>query len=122
MKSFALLRRPLPFLCEDLNRFSTKMSSASEKIVPDSPPSEQQGDVKEIDEEFNGADINVRKLIRKIDWRLIPSVTILYLLSFLDRANGMGNSRARIGKTYAYHTVVGNAKVEGLADAINSSE
>lgn len=41
----------------------------------------------------NGTDyeahaINEKALIRKLDVTLLPSVTILYLLSFLDRANG----------------------------------
>lgn len=42
--------------------------------------------------------IGERKLVRKIDWRIIPGVILLYLLSFLDRTN------------------VANAKVEGLAE------
>ncbi len=45
--------------------------------------------------------VNERALIRKIDWRLLPAVGILYLLSFLDRSN------------------VGNAKIEGLADDLH---
>lgn len=36
------------------------------------------------------------KLVRKIDWLVLPILTILYLLSFLDRSN------------------IGNAKIEGL--------
>ncbi|KAG1857897.1 MFS general substrate transporter [Suillus tomentosus] len=37
------------------------------------------------------------RILRKIDWHLLPFVTVFYLLSFLDRAN------------------VGNAKVAGMA-------
>jgi hypothetical protein len=33
--------------------------------------------------------IDERKLMRKIDWRLIPWLSLLYLLSFLDRT-GIG--------------------------------
>ncbi|KIK52049.1 hypothetical protein GYMLUDRAFT_50119 [Collybiopsis luxurians FD-317 M1] len=33
-----------------------------------------------------------RYLVRKIDWRLLPILTLLYLLSFLDRTN-IGNAR-----------------------------
>lgn len=33
-----------------------------------------------------------KKLIRKLDWALIPLIALLYLLSFLDRAN-IGNAR-----------------------------
>ena len=49
------------------------------------PPSEGS-DEAGIDEESRT--VNERALIRKIDLRLLPAVTILYLLSFLDRANG----------------------------------
>lgn len=47
--------------------------------------------------------INENALIRKLDLRLLPAVTILYLLSFLDRAN------------------VGNAYVAGLGTSIDMS-
>ncbi|KAF8939304.1 major facilitator superfamily domain-containing protein [Dissophora ornata] len=43
----------------------------------------------------------VRMLRRKIDWHLIPLISVLYLCSFLDRVN------------------IGNAKVAGLATDIN---
>lgn len=46
-------------------------------------------------------DIDRKKLLRKIDLRLLPIFTILYLLSFLDRGN------------------IGNAKIEGLANDLN---
>lgn len=32
--------------------------------------------------------INDKKLLRKLDFKLLPAVTLLYLLSFLDRSNG----------------------------------
>lgn len=32
--------------------------------------------------------VNEAKLLRKLDLRLLPAVSILYLLSFLDRSNG----------------------------------
>ncbi|KAL0961157.1 hypothetical protein HGRIS_006129 [Hohenbuehelia grisea] len=44
-----------------------------------------------------------RKLVRKIDLRLIPILTLLYLLSFLDRTN------------------IGNARIIGLAADLNLS-
>jgi hypothetical protein len=37
-----------------------------------------------------------KKLVRKLDLRLIPWLTVLYLISFLDRAN------------------IGNAKIQGV--------
>lgn len=36
--------------------------------------------------EFAG--INEKSLLRKLDLRLLPPLTLLYLLSFLDRSNG----------------------------------
>ncbi|GKU05979.1 high-affinity nicotinic acid transporter [Fusarium langsethiae] len=38
------------------------------------------------------SEAETRRLIRKIDWSIIPFVSILYLLSFLDRTN-IGNAR-----------------------------
>jgi hypothetical protein len=37
-----------------------------------------------------------KKLVRKLDWRLVPWLSLLYLLSFLDRTN------------------IGNAKLQGV--------
>ncbi|GEQ69381.1 hypothetical protein JCM33374_g3052 [Metschnikowia sp. JCM 33374] len=47
------------------------------------------------------SDIDEKKLLRKMDLRIIPLFTVLYLLSFLDRGN------------------IGNAKIEGLAESLN---
>lgn len=48
------------------------------------------------DEDFS--DVDEKKVLRKMDLRLIPQLALLYLLSFLDRGN------------------IGNAKIEGLED------
>ena len=32
--------------------------------------------------------IDEKALVRKLDWKLLPALTLLYLLSFLDRSNG----------------------------------
>lgn len=45
--------------------------------------------------------VDERRLVRKLDWRIIPGVSILYLLSFLDRSN------------------VANAKLDGLTKDLN---
>ena len=42
-----------------------------------------------------------KKLIRKIDLRLVPVLALLYLISHIDRAN------------------IGNAKIEGLTEDLN---
>lgn len=53
------------------------------------------------DSETGGSSINERALLRKLDFRLLPAVGILYLLSFLDRSN------------------VGNARIEGLLNDVH---
>ncbi|KAK4239519.1 hypothetical protein C8A03DRAFT_14104 [Achaetomium macrosporum] len=52
-------------------------------------------------DEMDAGRVNEKALLRKIDWRLLPAVGVLYLLSFLDRSN------------------VGNARIEGLADDLH---
>lgn len=49
----------------------------------------------------NFAHLDEKKILRKMDIRLIPMLALLYLLSFLDRGN------------------IGNAKIEGLAEDLN---
>ena len=38
------------------------------------------------------SDVDEAKLVRKIDWQLLPWLSFLYLLSFLDRTS-IGNAR-----------------------------
>lgn len=47
------------------------------------------------------AHLDINKILWKIDIRLVPMLTTLYLLSFLDRGN------------------IGNAKIEGLSDDLH---
>lgn len=35
----------------------------------------------------NGSGVNEKQLLRKLDLTLLPPLTLLYLLSFLDRSN-----------------------------------
>jgi hypothetical protein len=50
------------------------------------------------------AHLDEKKILRKMDLRLIPMLALLYLLSFLDRGN------------------IGNAKIEGLVDDLGMTE
>jgi hypothetical protein len=55
------------------------------------------------DPEWDGSNvdfshIDTKKVLRKMDIRLIPNLALLYLLSFLDRGN------------------IGNAKIQGLTE------
>lgn len=59
-----------------------------------SSPTEKTGDPvlddqATSDTELAGPKINEKALLRKIDAHLLPAVGILYLLSFLDRSNGV---------------------------------
>ncbi len=60
------------------------------------------------DPEWTGADVDFshidgKKVLRKMDLRLIPMLSILYLLAFLDRGN------------------IGNAKIEGMLKDLKMS-
>lgn len=55
-------------------------------------------------EDVGAISLSEKALLRKIDWRLLPAVGILYLLSFLDRSN------------------VANARIEGLATDLGMSK
>jgi hypothetical protein len=75
---------------------STHVGDFDKKAKEESEPT-SESELEEVDP----GTVNERALIRKIDWRLLPAVGILYLLSFLDRSN------------------VGNARIEGLADDLH---
>ncbi|KAI0032299.1 MFS general substrate transporter [Vararia minispora EC-137] len=62
----------------------------------------QQESVYKSDED--ASEVDERKLLRKIDIRLIPWLSLLYLLSFLDR------------------TSIGNAKLYGLENSLHISD
>ena len=44
--------------------------------------------------------INEKSLLRKLDYRLLPPLTILYLLSFLDRSNGSHSDMSKSPSPY----------------------
>ncbi|TGZ78356.1 retrograde regulation protein 2 [Ascodesmis nigricans] len=69
-----------------------KSDSASDTTDPDAGLSAEERE--KID----------KALLRKLDWYLIPWLSLLYLVSFIDRAN------------------IGNAKIEGIVDDLNMSE
>ena len=76
--------------------------TTSEKAL-DRSPSDHTRTPTDSDLE-DAATINDAALMRKIDIRLLPGVTLLYLMSFLDRSN------------------VANAKIEGLAEDTNMTD
>lgn len=60
------------------------MAATTEKH--DAPPGASNS--SDSDVEVLSGSINEKSLLRKLDLRLLPAVSILYLLSFLDRSNG----------------------------------
>ncbi|KAI4642449.1 uncharacterized protein J4E79_011511 [Alternaria viburni] len=58
--------------------------------------------------------INEKKLLRTLDLRLLPAVSILYLLSFLDRSNGIDFSIPTADESVLTNDPVANARIEGL--------
>ncbi|WEW60274.1 hypothetical protein PRK78_005759 [Emydomyces testavorans] len=81
-------------------RTNEKTSDPEENITSQSAvlkPAEQTSNEKQ-------PPINDKPLLRKIDLKLVPWVSLLYLISFLDRAN------------------IGNAKIEGLQEDLHLSD
>lgn len=74
-------------------------SKTEEEFIEDLERSTKNEEVlnQETDEEDDFSDIDESKVLRKIDFRLLPVITLLYLLSYMDRTN------------------IGNAYIEGLA-------
>lgn len=67
------------------------MASISEKTEVDAATSPGPKDVTtspSCSSVAEAVSINEKSLLRKLDYRLLPPLTLLYLLSFLDRSNG----------------------------------
>lgn len=73
-----------------------RTSSGSTSDITDKIPVETTTGEKDNGFIYHGENIassvNERKLIRKIDWTLIPWLSFLYFLSFLDRTS-IGNAK-----------------------------
>ncbi|PVI08149.1 MFS nicotinic acid transporter-like protein Tna1 [Periconia macrospinosa] len=84
---------------------------ASEKINTElEPPSASTSSKDDLDV-LETATVSEKRLLRKLDLRLLPAVSILYLLSFLDRSN-VANARLE-GLTTDLH-MTGNQYLTGL--------
>jgi len=88
------LNKPLPVRHEHIHSHS-KLTKAEEMAQIDAVATTDGvtlASFKHLDE---------KKILRKMDLRLIPMLALLYLLSFLDRAN------------------IGNAKIQGLTEDLH---
>ena len=70
----------------------------------------------------NGDVIDEKRLLRKLDWHLVPGPTILLLLSFMDRSNGNPFRLLPRRLPLIPHYAVGNARIEGLIADLHMSE
>lgn len=68
----------------EAEKVNTSGSSINEKAL--------QENVERVPDNVEPDEAATKRLLRKIDWRLIPFLALLYLLSFLDRTN-IGNAR-----------------------------
>lgn len=92
-------RKPLPL--EKSPSRAVKMSEKDIGQVPGLLQSNKKGlasDLEGTGEVLEFSHIDEKKVLRKMDIRLIPMLALLYLLSFLDRGN------------------IGNASIEGLKE------
>lgn len=60
------------------------VQSAASELVLDDEKQLYDGE-DSVERKSESVDVNERKLLRKIDLRLVPVLCILYLLAFLDR-------------------------------------
>ena len=59
-----------------------------ETAAPGEKPAADTPSTFSDDRVENPSGIKEKTLLRKLDRKLLPAVTLLYLLSFLDRSNG----------------------------------
>jgi hypothetical protein len=81
----------------DANHIENGSSDQEKDLVVENDPTTGEKTVAEIQYTQKEADA----VIRKLDWRLMPLIFILYSLSVLDRSN------------------LGNARIAGLEDSID---
>jgi len=66
-----------------------------------------------------GDGIDEKRLLRKLDWHLVPGPALLLLLSFVDRINGDAPSLFDV--LFVNICSVGNAVIEGLLADLHMS-
>jgi len=73
-----------------------RKDSRSKPVISSPTVEEYEFESTADDGDFYVDPVAEKKLMRKLDWKLIPWLCLLYLISFLDRTN------------------IGNAKIQGL--------
>lgn len=88
------------------SRVSEKGHSASvDERAESASPTDESRNLKNSAEAYNAhidvSGVDERKLLRKMDFYLVPWLSFLYLLSFLDRTS-IGNAKVRSGEMSYY--------------------
>lgn len=81
------------------------MESQSVKTVSEKADGSPVIEVQTYRPEVDTSGIDEKKLLRRIDWHVVPWLAVLYLLNFLDRGN-IGNARVCCAISSYYHTLV----------------
>ena len=71
--------------------YTPKMDPGKSEVVTIEHKIQEAG---ECSDDASEQGINSKRLLRKIDWRIIPWVSLLYCLSYLDRSS-IGNAKVR---------------------------
>ena len=86
-------------------------SAEKEVVVTAEPLSEK--DAYRADASLEASGIDEKKLMRKVDWHVIPWLALLYLLNFLDRGN-VGNAKVRFPRCKALSITHDTGQLYGL--------
>jgi hypothetical protein len=67
-------------------------TGTDQKVVAENEKNVTTPDHASSELEVESISINTTALLRKLDLRLLPPLSLLYLLSFLDRSNGLSKA------------------------------
>ena len=99
--------------------------SNTEKLTAQHSEMLVNGGLTEDDRTFlaNFTESQKKTALRKVDWRLVPMLLVLYLISFIDRANiGKAPSGELLGTNHPLiAALTGNARIEGLLPSLGMS-
>ena len=104
----------------------SRSESLHEKVAA---VSQEEAPVKEEDLAYGGEDTlpppptltaeEEKRLWRKIDMKLMPILTLMYLCSFLDRGNIGASPSALVKEQRQLTGSAGNARLQGLTTQLN---
>ncbi|KAL2784653.1 major facilitator superfamily domain-containing protein [Aspergillus keveii] len=75
--------------------------SMADHLEEGSPPADPKADLDAAQSATSFDEVEEKRIIRKIDWHIVPVLGVLYLMSFIDRSN------------------IGNAKIAGMDEDLD---